>query len=92
MQKELRRLHPHGDVFHDYVKPRDSMTLVFDKEQKQLVGVQIASYLNDSADAVTLAVKMARLPDGVNHVDSVVLDGVSKQVKVAIQNTNYQQL
>jgi len=79
-------------VFHDYAKPKDSMTLVFDKEQKQLVGIQIASYLNDPADAVNLAVKMARLPDGVSHVDSVILDGVSKQVKVAIQNTNYQHL
>jgi hypothetical protein len=79
-------------VFRDYVKPKDSMTLVFDKEQKQLVGIQIASYLNDPADAVNLAVKMARLPDGVSHVDSVVLDGVSKQVKVAIQNTNYRKL
>jgi hypothetical protein len=79
-------------IFRDYVKPKDSMTLVFDKEQKQLVGIQIASYLNDPADAVNLAVKMARLPDGVSHVDSVVLDGVSKQVKVAIQNTNYQKL
>jgi hypothetical protein len=79
-------------VFHDYVKPKDSMTLVFDKEKKQLVGIQIASYLNDPTDAVKLAVKMARLPEGVSHVDSVVLEGVSKQVKVAIQNTNYQKL
>jgi hypothetical protein len=79
-------------IFHDYLKPKDSMTLVFDKEQRQLVGLQIASYLNDPSDAVNLAVKMARLPDGVSHVDSVVLDGVSKQVKVAIQNTNYQKL
>lgn len=79
-------------VFHDYVKPKDSMTLIFDKEQKQVVGLQIASYLDDPSDAVNLAVKMARLPDGVSHVDSVVLDGVSKQIKVAIQNSNYQHL
>jgi hypothetical protein len=79
-------------VFHDYVKPQDSMTLLFDKEQKQIVGVQIASYLDDPKDAVNLAVKMARLPDGVSHVDSVVLEGVSKQIKVAIQNSNYQHL
>jgi hypothetical protein len=79
-------------AFHDYVKPKDSMTLVFDKEQKQLVGLQIASYLDDPKDAVNLTVKMARLPDGVSHVDSVVLDGVSKQISVAIQNSNYQHL
>lgn len=79
-------------VFHDYVKPKDSMTLVFDKEQKQLLSIQIASYLNDPKDAVNLTVKMSRLPDGVSHLDSAVLDGVSKQVKVAIQNSNYKHL
>lgn len=79
-------------VIHDYLKPKDSMTLIFDKEQKQMVGIQVASYLNDPQDAVSLAVKMARLPDGVSHVDSVVLDGVSKQINVAIQNSNYQHL
>lgn len=79
-------------VFHDYVKPKDSMTLIFDKEHKQVVALQVASYLDDPSDAVNLAVKMARLPDGVSHVDSVVLEGVSKQIKVAIQNSNYQHL
>lgn len=79
-------------VIHDYLKPKDSMTLMFDKEQKQLVGMQVASYLNDPTDAVSLSVKMSQLPDGVRHVDSVVLDGVSKQINVAIQNSNYQHL
>jgi hypothetical protein len=79
-------------VIHDYLKPKDSMTLILDKEQKQLVGIQVASYLNDPTDAVSLSVKMSRLPDGVRHVDSAVLDGVSKQINVAIQNSNYQHL
>lgn len=79
-------------VVHDYIKPRDSMTLVFDKDQKQLVSLQVASYLSDPRDSVTLAVKMSRLPDGVSHMDSVILDGASKQVNVAIQNSNYQHL
>lgn len=79
-------------VIHDYLKPKDSMTLIFDKGQKQLVGVQVASYLSDPQDAVNLTVKMSRLADGVSHVDSVVLDGVSKQINVAIQNSNYQHL
>lgn len=79
-------------TFHDYVKPNDSMILVFDKDQKQLAGVQVASYLDDPQDAVNLTVKMARLPDGVTHVDSVILDGVSKHLNAKIQNSNYQHL
>ncbi len=68
------------------------MTLVFDKVQKQLLDIQVASYLDDPKDAVNLTVKMSRLPDGVSHLDSAVLDGVSKQVKVAIQNSSYKHL
>lgn len=79
-------------VIHDYVKPKDSLTLIFDKDQKQFVGLRVASYLDDPSDAVNLTVKMSRLPNGVSHVDSVVLDGVSKQVNVAIQNSNYQHI
>ncbi len=79
-------------AFHDYVKPKDSMTLVFDKVQKQLLGIQVASYLDDPKDVVNLTAKMSRLSDGVSHLDSAVLDGVSKQVKVAIQNSSYKHL
>jgi hypothetical protein len=79
-------------VIHDYVKPNDSMTLVLDKAQKQLVGLQVASYLDDAQDKANLTVNFANLTDGTNHVDSTVLEGVSKQLKVAIQNSNYQKL
>jgi hypothetical protein len=79
-------------VFHNYVKPQDSMTLVFDKAQKQLLSLQIASYMDDPKDAMNLTVQFSRLPDGTNHVSSVVIDGVSKQLNVATQNSNYQHL
>lgn len=77
-------------VIHNYLKPQDSMTLVFDKAQKAIVSVQIASYMNDPKDAMTLMVQFSRLPDGTNHVDSVVMNGVSKQLNIATQNSNYQ--
>ena len=77
-------------VVHNYLKPQDSMTLVFDKEQKALMSVQIASYMSDPKDAMTLKVTFSRLPDGTNHVNTVVMDGVSKQLNIATQNSNYQ--
>ena len=77
-------------VIHNYLKPGDSMTLVFDKTQKALLGVQIASYMDDPKDAMNLTVQFSRLPDGTNHVSSVVIDGTSKQMNIAIQNSNYQ--
>ncbi len=77
-------------IIHNYLKPGDSMTLVFDKAQKELLGIQIASYMDDPKDAMNLTVQFSRLPDGTNHISSLVIDGVSKQLNVAIQNANYQ--
>ena len=77
-------------VIHNYLKPQDSMTLVFDKTQKELLRVQIASYMDDPKDGMNLTVQFGRLPDGTNHISNLVIDGVSKQLNIAIQNTNYQ--
>jgi hypothetical protein len=77
-------------IIHNYLKPGDSMTLVFDKTQKAILRIQIASYMNDPKDAMNLTVQFSRLPDGTNHVSNLVIDGVSKQLNIAIQNANYQ--
>jgi len=79
-------------VFHNYVKPQDSMTLIFDKAQKQLLSLQIASYMDDPKDSMTLTVEFSRLPDGTNHVSNVIMNGVSKQLNIATQNASYQHL
>jgi len=79
-------------VIHNYVKPNDSMTLVFDKAQKELVQIQIASYMDDPKDAMNLTVKFDRLTDGTNHVSGIFIDGVSKQLSIATQNSDYQHL
>lgn len=76
-------------IIHNYLKLGDSMTLVFDKTQKELLGIQIASYMDDPKDAMNLTVQFSRLPDGTNHVSNLVIDGVSKQLNIAIQNANY---
>jgi hypothetical protein len=77
-------------IIKNYIKPGDSVTLVFNGQQKAIVSLQVSTYLTDAKDAVTLAVQFAKLPSGVNHVATVQVDGVSKQMTVAIQNANYQ--
>jgi hypothetical protein len=79
-------------VIKNYLKQGDLMTLIFDKAQKELLQIQIASYMNDPKDAMNLTVQFSKLPNGPNHVSSVVIDGVSKQLNVATQNSNYQHL
>jgi hypothetical protein len=77
-------------VIKNYIKPGDSMTLVFDEGQKSIQTLQVSSYLSDPKDAVTMVVQFAKLPSGVNHVATAQINGVSKQMTVAIQNFNYQ--
>jgi hypothetical protein len=77
-------------VIKNYLKPQDSMTIIFDRTQKQVQQLQIASYLSDPKDAVTVTVQFSRLPDGTNHVSNMVLNGSGKQLNIAIANSNYQ--
>jgi hypothetical protein len=66
------------------------MTLVFGGVQKAIQKVQVSSYLSDPKDAVTVAVQFSRLQAGLNHVASTEINGVSKQMTVAVKNFNYQ--
>jgi hypothetical protein len=77
-------------VIKNYIKPNDSVTLVFNKQQKAIQSIQVSSYLDDPKDAVTIAAQFAKLPDGTNHVASTQVNGVSKQLTVVTQNSNYQ--
>ena len=75
-------------VITNYTKPQDFMTLVFDRQQKRLLSMNISSYLNDPSDAVKLNVQFGTLPDGTNHIANLVIDGISKQLSVAVTNSD----
>jgi hypothetical protein len=77
-------------VISNYVKQGDNMTLVMNKAQKSLVSLSIATYLNDPSDAVKVNVQFAKIPNGPNHVTTETIDGVSKQLTITVQNSNYQ--
>jgi hypothetical protein len=76
----------------NYVKPDDSMTITFDKAAKSIQSVQIASYLDSPSDAPKIGVQFAKLPDGTNHIETMTVEGVSKQLKVAVENSNYKKM
>jgi hypothetical protein len=66
------------------------MTMMFNHEAKAIQAINVSTYLSDPSDAMTESVQFAKLPSGVNHVASVQINGVSKQLGVAITNSNYQ--
>src|SRR5271170_115564 len=55
-------------VIKNYIKPGDTMTLVFNPQAKAVEALNVSSYLNDPNDVVTMAVQFAKLPNGINHV------------------------
>jgi hypothetical protein len=79
-------------VISNYLKQGDKMTLVFDSTQKAIVRLSVASYLNDPTDAVNVDVEFGRIPDGPNHVSGETINGVSKQLTIAVKNSNYQKV
>jgi hypothetical protein len=72
------------------VKQGDSMTMTVSEQTHSPVSVKVNSYLSDPKDAVTISAQFAQLPDGTNHVASTLTNGVSKQLTVNDQNSNYQ--
>jgi hypothetical protein len=79
-------------VIKNYVKPGDSVTFTVNDQTKQPISVQVASYLGDPKDAVTIQAQFGQLPDGTNHVANTLVTGVSKDLTVNDQNANYQHL
>jgi hypothetical protein len=79
-------------VIKNYIKPNDSVTLVFNQQSKAMQSMQVASYLTDPKDAVEISGQFAQLPDGTNHVANMTVNGVSKKLTIATQNSDYQKL
>lgn len=79
-------------VIHNYYKPGDSVTLNFNKDQKRLNSISVASWMDSPQDAMNLTVAFDRLPDGTNHVSNVTIEGVSKQMTVKTSNSDYKKM
>lgn len=76
----------------NYIKPNDSVVLIFNREVKAIQSLKISSYLQDPKDAVTIAAQFSKLPDGTNHVSSTTVNGESKQLMVQAVNSDYQKI
>jgi len=79
-------------VISNYLKPGDNMTVVINQASGGLQSLSIASYLSDPSDAVQMSVQFETIPNGPNHVAGATVNGVSKQLTIAIQNSDYQKL
>jgi len=79
-------------LINNYVKPNDKVTLIFNRQAKAIQSLQIATYLSDPTDVVNIEAQFSKLPDGTNHVATMQVNGVRKELLVTTQNSNYQKL
>jgi len=79
-------------LISNYVKPGDRVTLIFNRQARAIQSLEVATYLSDPADAVNIQAQFSKLPDGTNHVATMQINGVSKNLLVTTENTNYQKI
>jgi hypothetical protein len=79
-------------VISNYNKQGDSITLLLADATKALVRVNVASYLNDPSDVVTMQVTYAQLPDGTRYAQTTTVNGQSKGLVITQQNVDYQKV
>ena len=76
----------------NYLKTGDALTLSFDEGSKKLTKLDINTYVDAPADAVTVAVQFASLPDGTNYPSQTTINVASKNLTLTTTNSNYQKI
>jgi hypothetical protein len=73
----------------DYAKPGDVLSVEVDPASNRLMGLTVATYLDDAKDTVTLDVRFADLQDGTGYPATEVLVANAKHLSVNVTNSGY---
>jgi hypothetical protein len=76
-------------VISGYEKPGDSIVVTVSGSPKALYSVNVASYLSQPSDAVTIQVRYAKLPDGTSYAATTTVNGQSKNLTIVDQSSNF---
>jgi hypothetical protein len=79
-------------IFSDYAKPGDRVTLSFDPAARKLRAFDVATYLDNAQDQVTLSARFSSLPDGTNFLGETLLDAKSKQIQMKTTNFDHKKV
>jgi hypothetical protein len=79
-------------VFHNYLKPGDTLTFDFLPAERRIAKINVQTYMDKPSEPLTLEVAFQSLPDGTNCTGTEVLNAPSRHLQVVVQNSNYQRL
>jgi hypothetical protein len=78
--------------FRDFTKPGDVLTVEVDPASNRVIGLTVATYLDDAKDAVTLDVRFASLQNGTGYPATELLVAKAKNLSVNVTNSGYRPL
>ena len=73
----------------DYAKPGDVLSVEVDPASNRVMGLTVATYLDDAKDTVTLDVRFSALQDGTGYPATEVLVANAKNLSVNVTNSGY---
>lgn len=79
-------------LIHNYVKPGDFVTMIFDLKSREMETMQASSYLIDTKAAVIIDAKFSTLPGGPNHIDEIKVVARKKNLTLSMRNFEYQEI
>src|ERR1700733_7082436 len=79
-------------VIRNYIRNGDSVTILFDKAQEELVSISIHSWIDGPTDIMNLSVRFDKIPNGPSHASGATIEGVRKHMTVVTSNDNYRKL
>ncbi len=78
--------------FRDYAKPGDVLSVEVDPASNRVMGLTVATYLDDAKDSVTLDVRFSSFPDGTGYPATQVLVAKAKNLSVNVTNSGYRKV
>ncbi len=75
--------------FRDYAKPGEVLSVEVDPASNRVIGLSVATYLDDAKDAVTLDVHFSSLQDGTGYPATEALVAKAKNLSVNVTNSGY---
>ncbi len=73
----------------DYQKAGDNLGVEIDLANNRIARVTVSTYLDSTADVITLNAGMGQLDDGTAYASNIVLNAQAKNLAVTVQNTGY---
>jgi hypothetical protein len=78
--------------FADYLQPGDRLGIVINAAANSLASLNVATYLDEPNEVVTLDVKFGALTDGTSYTAETAFEAKAKNIRVVIQNSGHKPL